>query len=105
VALGLPRNFGAFRQPLLQWLNSGAGEVVKLYRIFMINGIMGFNQSLITNILLHTKEAFQHSIGALNNIYNGFRHSETKEVRTPRRAKAEAAKDNDCAATNWIISC
>jgi hypothetical protein len=71
----------------------------------MFNGIMEVNQSLITIFYSMQKEAFQHSIGALNYIYNGFCHSETKEVRTPRRAKAEEAENNDCAATNWIISC
>jgi hypothetical protein len=44
--LGCPAVLG--RSGSHPWLDSGAGEVVKLYRLFMFNGIMGFNQSLIT---------------------------------------------------------
>jgi hypothetical protein len=91
------------RQPLLAQQLCRRG--VELYCSFMFNGIYGSQSKPHHNILLHTKETFQRSIGALHYIYNGFCHSATKEVRTPRRAKAEEAEDNDCAATNWIISC
>ena len=46
VALEIFPSFG--RSGSHSWLDSGAGEVVKLYCIFMFNGIMGVNQSPIT---------------------------------------------------------
>jgi hypothetical protein len=93
VALGLSACLG--RSGSHSWL--GAGEVVEALLQLHVQRYYRNQSKPHHNILHHTKEAFQHSIGALNYIYNGF--------RTPRRAKAEEADDNDCAASKWIISC